>query len=149
MDSRFLMMRTFCTLFFVVFVGVASAEMITAGAAGIVALGSLIGAGVEAWINWRGLQKQVEENRRAEKLQLRLRGEDIKRQDRYRREDIARENKAAEKSEEWKKRGFRNQVEMQNFNKITSIVGGFSNKLNQSPGLANNLINTWRSRRAA
>ena len=106
------------------------------GAAAISAGGQTASSGLNAWMQWLGMNAQKRENRRAEKLQLKIRGEDIKREGEIRGEEVR-----------FRERGFQNQLQEQKYNKYMNFIGGFGKALAQNQNMKNNLVNFWQSQR--
>jgi len=97
---------------------------------------SLFGNGINALLTWKGMKMQREENRRAERLNLRLREEDIARED-ARYADSKR--MAALARRDAKKR--------EQYERSIGIINNMTSIMNRQPILAQNMVAMYKSRR--
>ena len=96
---------------------------------------SLVGDGIGAIFAWKGMKKQMAENRRVERLNLRIRDEDLAREAKYRGED-KRERARLRQDEK----------DREKYNRAVSIINNFTSLMNRQPILAQNIIAMHRGR---
>lgn len=95
----------------------------------------LIGDGINAFVSWKGMQKQMKENRRVEGVNMKIREEDIARDD-ARYEDVKRDKALSRKD----------RLKMEKYQKSIGLVNGLSSIMNRQPMLAQNLIAMYKAR---
>ena len=122
--------------FWVTFCGTCYAEPVTAAL--IIGGTALAGSGISAFANWKGMKGQIREDRRTEAAGLKLRGEEIAREEKYRKQDIAFRGKQFKASEEQRK-----------YNNAMNLTNKMWEQSLMKPQLQKNLLSIWRGRRAA
>ena len=99
-------------------------------AAAIVAGGTAIGAGIQAWSTQSGLSAQASENKRAEIM------------------NTTEQNQAIARSEAWQTKQFNAQQSQLKLSNSLNARNTMLNYMSGSTQMANNMINIWRSRRS-
>ncbi len=137
-------------------------EPISASAALIMGGSSLLGKGLDIGFQWWGMRKQVEENRRAEALGLKIRDEDIFLAQKWKSKEfrLAMQRFGLQEDElelmgdkfEWNKEqaelSREDGLERQNYDRIQSFTNNMTNMMNKNQDFKNNLINVMGARRA-
>jgi len=131
--------------------------------AAIEAGGGLAKTGVNTFFQWWGMRKQIEENRRAESLGLKIRKEDLYLAEKWKSKEyqLAMKNFGLREDEmslmnekfEWNKDmaelSREDALERQNYDRVQGFAGNMVSQINQNRGFKNNLINVMGQRRAA